>query len=309
MQCLYWVKLILKRTANTPEQKQQDLESAYFWFEKAAPFCKEAKILLAEAEKQIASHEIDDSPFSPELESCLENLHTMEREGVADLTAEAEETTIAHSWQTPDYIKENHEMPALEEKNREDVVQTLQVEESALEEPEEFFETWKLFHVPKNEKIFKNPKLLREQLKAAGLALKKKQQECRTIEIRLSPGSLEIIRILKDKNEQKNITYGLLYKLFSDPLFKAKGHIELYKSQSGIAISAKSFVTMEAFSTGTHHNHNKTYEGYNPESEKSYQGFGYIWSLIIDSWREIHLKICPWKAIDSSVLSKDDLES
>lgn len=258
-------KSYLGRNASSYEQKTQDLESAYFWFKKAAPYNKIARVLLEEVEKQLASNEIDDSPVSPEFESCLENIHNMEkREIVADETEGAEEITMTHSWKAPtDCMKESSETSSSDNNDIESAVPLLQVEENVLEEPEESFETWKLFHAPKNEEIFNNPKLFRAQLKAAGLALKKKQENL-TAEIPLSPDSLEIVRMLKDKDEQQNITYGLLHKLFSDPLFKAKGHVELYKTKSGIAISAKSFVKMEAFSASTHHNHDKTYKGYNP---------------------------------------------
>lgn len=104
-----------------------------------------------------------------------------------------------------------------------------------------------------------------------------KQAECQNVQdIQLTSQSSDIIRELKSKYERKNITYASLHKLFSDPYFKTKGHVDLQRTKSGVAITAKSFVTMQAqlaeeqvMTTGTHHNHDKTYEGYNPEFLKN----------------------------------------
>jgi hypothetical protein len=113
---------------------------------------------------------------------------------------------------------------------------------------------------------------LRAQLKEAGLAFKKKEENAQqSKEVALNPDSSLIISRLKSKKERENITYASLHKLFSDPYFKNKGHLELKKTKSGLSIVAKCFISMSTYSaeevmtTGTHHNHNKTYKGYNPE--------------------------------------------
>ncbi len=155
--------------------------------------------------------------------------------------------------------------------------------ESSSNTKEENLETPHTEVTPVKKDLIKNPKFLREQMRKAGLAFKKKEANSqKSEEIKLDPKSCEIINMLKSKKQREQVTYGTLYKLFSDPYFKAKGNIELQKTKSGLSISAKHFGKMESIlaeddstkdkkvmTTGTHHNHNKTYKGYNPEFLKN----------------------------------------
>ncbi|MBY0293449.1 MAG: hypothetical protein K2W92_09220 [Alphaproteobacteria bacterium] len=217
--------------------------------------------------------ESEDLVLSPEFEQCLKNIEDIEK-GMLETTKELKINIEKRASPFEDFTEENSETESSDE--MEPALQDETHESSQLEQAESF-EAWGEFTPPKNEELFKNPKLLRTKLKEASLALKMKQEDYQGAQdVQLASESCDIISKLKSKHERKNITYASLYKLFSDPYFKAKGHVDLQPTKSGVAISAKSFVTMQACSaeeaimtTGTHHNHSKTYKGYNPEFLKN----------------------------------------
>jgi len=260
-------KYYLERSDTETEKGQQNSESAYFWLKKAASLDNfDAITLLKEAENQ-------EDKESKELEKCLEHLEKIEK---GELEGQEETKTINEKRSTPFevLVEENSATDSSEEEEIE-LESSLNINEGDLETP---IET-----TPIKKDLIKNPKFLREQMRKAGLAFKKKEENGQNSEeIKLESESYSIINMLKNKQERKNVTYGILYKLFSDPYFKAKGNIELQKTKSGLSISAKHFGKMESIlaeddatkdkifmTTGTHHNHNKTYKGYNPEFLKS----------------------------------------
>lgn len=265
--------------------EKQNLEFASFWLNKAATLGDfDAKTLLQEMESK-AEGEATDTIVSPDLKQCLENLKNIEQ-GIIPVNKELEvnKEQFASPFEEIKKVKSEtgsseDEKELLPAASMQENDQTPQIEASLPEDKlDESFETWKQYATPpKNEDLFKNPKLLRAQLREAGLALKRKQEECKMAQtVHLAPDSSLIIDVLKNKHKREKITYADLYKLFSDPYFKAKGHVELHRTKSGLAISAISFEKMDACSaqgesmtTGTHHNHNKTYKGYNPEFLKN----------------------------------------
>lgn len=289
-------KYYLERSNAESEIGKQNLESAYFWLQKAVTLDNfEAKTLLKELESKV-DNELDESVPSQDLTQCLENIENIEN-GQGEYSKELEIKIEKRIFD--DLIKE-HDKPESSDDESELLAQpseTIELKTSSLaelqtteltelegagEEPisqieqEETVDLWKKF-IPANKLVFKNPKFLRQKLREAGLAFKIKEQDCQKFQdVKLSPGSSEIIRMLKSKKERENIAYGSLYKLFTDPYFTNRGHVSLHQTASGIAISAKCFEKMKALSAedgmtpepqtaGTHHNHNKTYKGYNPE--------------------------------------------
>jgi TPR repeat protein len=262
-------KYYLERSDAETEKGQQNSESAYFWLKKSADLGNfEAIILLKEAENQ-------EEKESKELEKCLENLEKIEK---GELEGQTETKTINEKRASPFevLIEENS---ATDSSDEEEIELEL---ESSLNTKEEDLER-SIETIPVKKDLIKNPKFLREQMRKAGLVFKKKEENSqKSEEIKLDPKSCKIINMLKSKKQREQVTYGMLYKLFSDPYFKAKGNIELQKTKSGLSISAKHFGKMESIlaeddatndkevmTTGTHHNHNKTYKGYNPEFLKS----------------------------------------
>jgi hypothetical protein len=283
-------KYYLERSSAESETGRQNLESAYFWLQKAANLDNfEAKTLLKELESKV-ENEVGESVPSQDLTQCLENLENIEN-GRGEYSKELEIKVENRIFD--DLVKEHDKSESSDdeselltnpsEKEALKISSLAELQTTELTElegagtapisqidQEETVDLWKQF-IPPNKTLFKNPKFLRQQLREAGLAFKMKEQECQKFQdVKLSPGSSEIIRMLKSKKEREDITYGSLHKLFTDPYFTNRGHVSLHKTASGIAISAKCFEKMKALSvedvmtTGTHHNHNKTYKGYNP---------------------------------------------
>ncbi|MBP9692135.1 MAG: sel1 repeat family protein [Alphaproteobacteria bacterium] len=264
-------KYYLERSDTETEKGQENSESAYFWLKKSADLGNfEAITLLKEAE-----NERENENPSEDLEKCLKNLEKIEK---GELEGQTETKTINEKRSSPFDIITDEDF-VTDSSDEEGEIGS----ESSSNTKEENLETPHTEVTPVKKDVIKNPKFLREQMRKAGLAFKEKEENSqKSEEIKLDPKSCEIINMLKSKKQREQVTYGTLYKLFSDPYFKAKGNIELQKTKSGLSISAKHFGKMESIlaeddstkdkkvmTTGTHHNHNKTYKGYNPEFLKN----------------------------------------
>ncbi|MBI2707960.1 MAG: SEL1-like repeat protein [Proteobacteria bacterium] len=246
----------LERSDKETNEGQQNLESAYFWLKKAAALDNfEAKTLLKEAETA-KDHDVDDSPPSEDLQKCLENIENIENGKL-----EAQEELNTKNEKRPDPfedVKEEGSTPDSSDEESED--HSVNLSDSSIKQ-EEVIEA--LIQIPpqKND-CFKNPKLLRVQLREAGMAFKKNEEiRQNPIQLILSKASKDALAMLRDVNQREKVTPDMLKALFNDPYFTAQGKIDFELTKSGWSFVARNHETLKVRTGGTHHNHNKTYKG------------------------------------------------
>lgn len=257
---------------NDTEEGKKNLETAYFWLEKARILKNsQAEVLLKEIQKknEISSQtnkeefEEDFSEVTPEFSECLNKIETVnidnknefykelhiESKKLYDFSNEVQKDEVSSS-------EEEQETPPIEEQEN--------LSEMELKQEKPFFH---------NKKRTQNPKLVRENLRKARLSFKNQQMHMPNVKAN-SPteDSIKIIEKLRDPIERAKIKLNELRILFSDPYFSKNGRIEMDKTTNGWKIIGTHYKSMnscfadtdtkEVFTTGTHRKHKKSYKGF-----------------------------------------------
>lgn len=252
-------KYHLERGYTENEKGQQNLESAWFWLQKAAALNNfEAKELL-KAIENYTGNEQDDAVVSPELQKCLDNIEDLDNGKMLDRTPS--KLAQAAPFITPE--KEASETQSSDEEKPVVLESMLNPSNSAIDPIESGEPMDAVQPIIKPQPVFKNPKILRPQLNEASLAFQRKLKLItETKKPELESRSIELIRQLRDLNDRQKLTKQNFKTLFSDPYFQSRGRVIVKDTKSGIAIIAQNFSTMDFKTAGTHRNHNKTYKGY-----------------------------------------------
>ncbi|NCQ67633.1 MAG: sel1 repeat family protein [Alphaproteobacteria bacterium] len=102
------------------------------------------------------------------------------------------------------------------------------------------------------QKLIKNPKFLREQLRKLG---RKKLEIDQLAEDHRIPTDRNRDTVERIKNFDAKLSYQDISELFKDPYFK--NEVRVSKTKSGIQVKS-----IKGISAGTHRNHTKKYDGY-----------------------------------------------